>query len=47
MNIDKALDKKHEANDFPTIGDAPPSALQGLASRVNDPLKQVRGLWDF
>jgi len=41
MNIDKALDKKHEASDFPTIGDAPPSALQGLASRVNDPLKQI------
>eukprot|EP00240_Pyramimonas_obovata_P002987 CAMPEP_0118946684 /NCGR_PEP_ID=MMETSP1169-20130426/44660_1 /TAXON_ID=36882 /ORGANISM="Pyramimonas obovata, Strain CCMP722" /LENGTH=625 /DNA_ID=CAMNT_0006892721 /DNA_START=45 /DNA_END=1922 /DNA_ORIENTATION=- len=41
MNVEHILMKQYEATSFASIGDAPPSALQGLAARADEPLKQI------
>lgn len=41
MNIDNALDKAVEGLALSELINEPPSSLQGLAERVDEPLKQV------
>lgn len=54
LNVNNALDKKHEGKHLSEILELPPSALQGLAPWVDDPLatlhiKTIRqlGTWKF